>query len=141
MPSRASTPTTAIAVFSGEIVVWKRVSASSATCTPAGASLTSAATSGRTSPSRVRAGRPSTSTVVRAGSLTTDNVQGRSGRSTTPSSTPALVTCTSPPVAVSCKPYRRPAAGSGRSGTVDSSTRSPSRATAHVVRAVSATGW
>ena len=141
MPSSASTPTPAMPALSGEIVVWKRVSACRLASTPRGASLTSAATSGRTSPSWVSAGAPSTSTVVREGSLTSESVQGRSGRVTTPRSTPALVTATCPPVAVSRSPSSGTAAGSVRSGTVDSSTRSPSRAAAHVVLAVSSTGW
>ena len=142
IPTSASTATPARAAFSGEIVVWNRVSAVSTSSTPAGRSVKAPATSGRTSPSRASTGAPSTSTVVRPGSETTASAQSPAGRGTTPRSTPALATRSPSPVAVRRRPCSGSAAGSGRGGTVESSSRSPApRAAAQLVVAVSATGW
>jgi hypothetical protein len=143
IPSSASTSTTPITIFSGEIVVWNRVSAVSPSETPAGRSLNAPATSGRTSPLRVSTGFPSTSTVVLSGALTSDNVQLPGGSGSSPRSTPALLTFSVPAgVPVSRSPCSGSAAGSGASGTVDTTTLSPAARTAwQLVSTFSATGW
>jgi len=100
IPSSASTQTAASAALIGEIVVWKRVSAVSDSATPVRASVNAPATSGRTSPSCVSTGRPSTSTAVRVWSETTVAVQSPGGSGAVPSSTPALVARSPSTVAV-----------------------------------------
>ena len=56
-----------------------------------------------------------------AGSEPSESVQSPGGSATVPRSRPALVTCTPAGVPTSTQAVQRRAAGSGRSGTVDSS--------------------
>ena len=141
IPSSTSTQIAASAALTGEIVVWNRVSAVRESVTPASTSVNAPATSGRTSPSRVSTGRPSTETVVRVWSETTPTAQRPAGSGTVPSSTPALVTRSASPVEVTRRPDSGWAAASGRGGVVESSRSSGVRAASQSIEAVSCTGW
>lgn len=142
MPSSASTPTTAIAALSAVIEVWKRVSAVRTSVTPPPTSENAPTTAGRTSPSRVSAGVPSTRTWVDRGSDVTVIVQAPGGSGTRPRSTPSLATSRAFPSVARRRPGSGSAAGSGRGGTVDRTVRpAAARAAAQSTVAVNATGW
>ena len=143
MPSRASTATTATAALTGVIVVWKRVSAVTASVTPSPRSENAPTTAGRTSPSLASTTVSSTRTVVARGSELTATVHGPAGSGTRPRSTPSTATSTPSVAAVRRKPGRGSAAGSGWGGTVASSSvpGAAARAAAQSSVAVSATGW
>jgi len=90
--------------LSGDGLVWNRVSVVSVSDTPAGSSLNAPTTSGRTSPARVSTGASSTSSSVCWGVLTTLSTQSAAGRSTSPSSVPALASRSRSPSTVSRSP-------------------------------------
>jgi hypothetical protein len=147
MASRATTPTTAIAVLTGVTVVWKRVSAVSRTPRPSalGASVNTPVTAGRTSPARSATVTPSTRTAVRVGSEVIVTAQSPAGRSTGARSTAPVVIRSAPSRTVARSPFSGSAAGSGFRGTVLRAVRSTGpaspRSAAQLKDASSRTGW
>ena len=134
------------AIFQNDGVVVNRLSAVSESASrplvavAAGSSVKIPATSGRTSPGRRSTGVPSRATTVAVASDPSARVQSPVGRGTVPRSAPALVIRTPAGVPTSRSPSSGNAAGSGRGGTVDSSSP-PVRAAAQPMVAVSSTGW
>ncbi len=152
-PSATANATTASppsAIFNPPAEVWNRVSATTASDTPAddAAPVNAPATAGRVSPStrttsRDPAGEDSV-TVVAAIPLTSRTVHGPPGRVTGATSCPPTDTDTAAPgPAVITRPCSGSASGSGRGGVVESSTvpGATARTASQLTDAVVVTGW